>query len=54
MQVRALLAWSHPDRCPLGPLGIAKSAVPKGFAARIFFPFRAQLAQPEARADTRS
>jgi sterol desaturase/sphingolipid hydroxylase (fatty acid hydroxylase superfamily) len=44
--------FSHPDRCPLGPLGIENSPVPIGFAAQIFFPFRAQLAAPDPRADT--
>ena len=45
--------FSHPDRCPLGPLGIEKSPVPTGFAAQILFPFRAQLAVPEPRAAAR-
>ena len=43
--------FSHPDRCPLGPLGIANSPVPAGFAAQVWFPFRAQLA---GRATTRT
>ena len=45
--------FSHPDRCALGPLGIAESPVPEGFAAQILFPFRAQWTVPEARVDTR-
>lgn len=44
--------FSHPDRCPLGPLGIERSPVPAGFAAQVWFPFRAQLAVPEPRADS--
>jgi len=44
--------FSHPDRCPLGPLGIAQSPVPAGFLAQIFFPFRAQLSAPETGAET--
>jgi hypothetical protein len=39
--------FSHPDRCPLGPLGIAESPVPAGFLAQILFPFRARLAASE-------
>ena len=34
--------FSHPDRCPLGPLGIAESPVPSGFLAQLAFPVRAQ------------
>ncbi len=45
--------FSHPDRCHAGELGIAQSPVPKGLLAQIWFPFRAQLAAPEARIDTR-
>jgi sterol desaturase/sphingolipid hydroxylase (fatty acid hydroxylase superfamily) len=45
--------FSHPHRCPLGPLGIAESPVPTGFAAQVLFPFRSQLAAPEPRVDTR-
>jgi sterol desaturase/sphingolipid hydroxylase (fatty acid hydroxylase superfamily) len=44
--------FSHPDRCPLGPLGIERSPVPAGFLAQVAFPFRAQLAVPEPRAET--
>jgi sterol desaturase/sphingolipid hydroxylase (fatty acid hydroxylase superfamily) len=44
--------FSHPDRCPLGPLGIEKSPVPVSFPSQVLFPFRAQLAAPEPRADT--
>jgi sterol desaturase/sphingolipid hydroxylase (fatty acid hydroxylase superfamily) len=43
--------FSHPDRCRLGPLGIAESPVPSGFVAQVLFPFRAQLAAPEPRSD---
>jgi ornithine lipid hydroxylase len=32
--------FSHPERCPLGPLGIAGSTVPKGFLAQLAYPFR--------------
>lgn len=39
--------FSHPDRNPLGPLGIADSPVPAGFLKQLWFPFRAQLAPPE-------
>ena len=46
--------FSHPDRCPLGPLGIEHSPVPAGWLAQVAFPFRAQLAVPEPRADTRA
>jgi sterol desaturase/sphingolipid hydroxylase (fatty acid hydroxylase superfamily) len=45
--------FSHPDRCPLGPLGIERSPVPAGFLAQVLFPLRAQLAVPEARVDLR-
>jgi sterol desaturase/sphingolipid hydroxylase (fatty acid hydroxylase superfamily) len=45
--------FSHPDRCRLGPLGIAQSPVPTDFLAQVLFPFRAQLAVPEARLDVR-
>jgi len=41
--------FSHPDRCPSGPLGIAQSPVPAGFLAQLCFPFRAQLAVPRGR-----
>ena len=41
--------FSHPDRNPLGPMGIANSPVPPGFAAQVAFPFRAQL-HPRERA----
>ncbi len=46
--------FSHPDRCPPGPLGIAQSPVPAGFIAQILFPFRAQLAVPETRVEKRA
>jgi sterol desaturase/sphingolipid hydroxylase (fatty acid hydroxylase superfamily) len=36
--------FRHPDRFPLGPLGIAQSPVPRGFLAQLVFPLRAQLA----------
>jgi sterol desaturase/sphingolipid hydroxylase (fatty acid hydroxylase superfamily) len=35
-------SFSHPERCPLGALGIAGSPVPRGFLAQLAFPFRAQ------------
>ena len=34
--------FSHPDRCPLGELGIEGSPVPPGFWGQVAFPFRAQ------------
>jgi sterol desaturase/sphingolipid hydroxylase (fatty acid hydroxylase superfamily) len=34
--------FSHPDRHPLGPLGIEASPVPPGFLAQLRFPFAAQ------------
>jgi sterol desaturase/sphingolipid hydroxylase (fatty acid hydroxylase superfamily) len=40
--------FSHPDRSPLGPLGIEKSPMPRGFLAQLVFPFRAQLRAPVA------
>ncbi len=40
--------FSHPDRNPLGPLGIAESPVPRGFVAQLAFPFRCQLRAPTA------
>jgi sterol desaturase/sphingolipid hydroxylase (fatty acid hydroxylase superfamily) len=47
--------FSHPDRCPLGPLGIEKSPVPTGFFSQILFPFRSQLSAPDAaRSEPRS
>ena len=36
--------FSHPDRCPLGELGIEDSPVPAGFGQQLLFPFRAQWA----------
>jgi sterol desaturase/sphingolipid hydroxylase (fatty acid hydroxylase superfamily) len=46
--------FSHPDRCPLGEMGIEDSPVPAGLLAQIAFPLRAQLTPPvdalEARA----
>jgi len=36
--------FSHPDRVPLGPLGIAESPVPRGFVGQLAFPFRRLLA----------
>ena len=42
--------FSHPARCPLGPLGIEDSPVPPGLAGQLAFPFRAQLRAPESRA----
>ncbi len=38
--------FSHPDRFPLGPMGIRNSPVPAGFAAQVAFPFKAQLRRP--------
>lgn len=35
--------FSHPDRCRADPLGLADSPVPRGFAAQVLFPFRAQV-----------
>jgi sterol desaturase/sphingolipid hydroxylase (fatty acid hydroxylase superfamily) len=35
--------FSHPDRCPLGPLGIEQSPVPPGLWTQIVFPLRMQL-----------
>jgi len=35
--------FSHPDRCPLGELGIERSPVPGGFLEQLAFPLRAQL-----------
>ncbi len=32
--------FSHPDRNPLGPLGIENNPVPPGFVAQLAFPFR--------------
>ena len=46
--------FSHPGRCPLGPLGIEKSPIPTGFLSQILFPFRSQLAAPEARVEAAS
>ena len=34
--------FSHPDRVPLGPLGIEASPVPPGFLAQLAFPVRQQ------------
>ena len=39
--------FSHPDRCPLGPLGLRDNPVPRGFFAQLAFPFRCQLTPPE-------
>jgi sterol desaturase/sphingolipid hydroxylase (fatty acid hydroxylase superfamily) len=36
--------FSHPHRCPLGPLGLEDSPVPRGFLAQLVFPLRAQVA----------
>jgi sterol desaturase/sphingolipid hydroxylase (fatty acid hydroxylase superfamily) len=38
--------FSHPDRCCLGPLGIAQSPVPSSLRGQLAFPFRAQRAAP--------
>jgi sterol desaturase/sphingolipid hydroxylase (fatty acid hydroxylase superfamily) len=38
--------FSHPDRCPLGPLGIEDSPVPRGFVGQLLFPLRSQLRPP--------
>lgn len=38
--------FSHPDRNPLGPLGLDRSPVPPGFLAQVAFPFRAQRSAP--------
>jgi sterol desaturase/sphingolipid hydroxylase (fatty acid hydroxylase superfamily) len=35
--------FSHPDRCAADPLGLASNPVPRGFAAQVLFPFRAQI-----------
>ncbi len=40
--------FSHPDRCPLGELGIERSPVPAGLLAQLAFPLRAQLRLPGA------
>jgi len=34
--------FSHPDRVPLGALGLEASPVPSGFLAQLAFPFRQQ------------
>jgi sterol desaturase/sphingolipid hydroxylase (fatty acid hydroxylase superfamily) len=34
--------FSHPDRVPLGELGLEASPVPLGFLAQLAFPFRQQ------------
>jgi sterol desaturase/sphingolipid hydroxylase (fatty acid hydroxylase superfamily) len=39
--------FSHPDRCPLGALGIEDSPVPRGFLAQMAFPLRSQWRPPE-------
>ena len=39
--------FSHPDRCRPDPLGLADSPVPRGFAAQVRFPFRAQVRAPQ-------
>ena len=38
--------FRHPARCPLGPLGIAESPVPRNFPAQLVFPLRAQWRPP--------
>jgi sterol desaturase/sphingolipid hydroxylase (fatty acid hydroxylase superfamily) len=43
--------FSHPDRCPLGALGIQDSPVPAGFGGQLLFPLRAQLEPPASPAD---
>ena len=39
-------SFNHPDRCPLGALGIEQSPVPQGFVDQLLFPFRAQVRPP--------
>jgi sterol desaturase/sphingolipid hydroxylase (fatty acid hydroxylase superfamily) len=38
--------FSHPDRHPLGALGIERSPVPAGFLSQLGFPLRAQARPP--------
>jgi sterol desaturase/sphingolipid hydroxylase (fatty acid hydroxylase superfamily) len=38
--------FNHPDRSPLGALGIEQSPVPQGFLDQVLFPFRAQVRPP--------
>jgi len=38
--------FSHPDRCPLGALGIASSSVPRTLFGQVWFPFRCQWDPP--------
>jgi sterol desaturase/sphingolipid hydroxylase (fatty acid hydroxylase superfamily) len=38
--------FSHPDRCVAEPLGLGDDPVPRGFAAQVLFPFRAQVRAP--------
>jgi len=46
--------FSHPDRCPLGELGIERSPVPARFIDQLLFPFRSQwMSTPEAAAPAR-
>lgn len=40
--------FSHPDRCPLGELGIDASPVPAGLIGQLAFPFQAQLRPPRS------
>jgi sterol desaturase/sphingolipid hydroxylase (fatty acid hydroxylase superfamily) len=44
--------FSHPERIPLGPLGIEASPVPGGFLAQLGFPFRRQWRPGEPAAQT--
>ena len=44
--------FSHPDRHPLGPLGLERSPVPRGFLAQLLFPIRAQLRTPAPAAES--
>ena len=38
--------FSHPERVPLGALGLEASPVPRGFLAQLGFPLRQQVAGP--------
>jgi sterol desaturase/sphingolipid hydroxylase (fatty acid hydroxylase superfamily) len=46
--------FSHPDRCPLGELGIEDSPVPPGLLDQLAFPLRAQRVPPAAALDARA
>ncbi len=38
--------YHHPDRHPVGAMGLADAYVPRGFGAQLAFPFRAQWRPP--------